>query len=193
MKLIFVIVSIAVVTAFLFYVYPRINLASAPVHVQSQGPTVERLQRLSQLVTLQVMVADVLVGEGEGSRGSWLIKGDALLGTDLAKAQIVDRDDTARRATLLLPSPVVLHSRVDHQRTRTWEVRRMAWMPWNADQDRLRDAVMLQAQELVTHVAGSSENIRQTKTNTETTIKTLYGEVGWQVSVQWTPDSGSQP
>jgi len=123
MKLIFVIVSIAVVTAFLFYVYPRINLASAPVHIQSQGPTVERLQRLSQLVTLQVHVADVLIGEGEGSRGSWLIKGDALLGTDLAKAQIVDRDDTARRATLLLPSPVVLHSRVDHQRTRTW----VAW------------------------------------------------------------------
>ena len=180
----------AVVIAFLIYAY--LNIAPVPVpdsvHVQSQGPTVERLQRLSQLVTLQVMVADVLVGEGEGSRGSWLIKGDALLGTDLAKAQIIDRDDDARRATLLLPLPVVLHSRVDHQRTKTWEVRRMTFLPWNADQDRLRDEVMLQAQELVAHVAGSQENLHQAKSNTETTISTLYSEVGWQVSVRWVPD-----
>ena len=193
MKQIFIFVII--VAAFWLYVYPKIDPAfmPVPIRVESQGPTVERLQRLSQLVTLQVMIADVLVGEGEGSRGSWLIKGDAILGTDLSKAQIVDREDSARRATLILPSPTVLYSRVDHQRTRTWEVRRLAWLPWSADQDKLRDAVMLQAQELVAHVAGSKENIRQAKSNTETTIKTLYNEVGWQVSVQWAPDTGSQP
>ena len=188
------VITAIVVTAFLLYAYPRINpVAPVPVHVQSQGPTVERLQRLSRLVTLQVMVADVLVGEGEGSKGSWLIKGDALLGTDLSKVQIVDRDDAAKQATLLLPLPVVLHSRIDHQRTRTWEVCRMVWLPWNADQDRLRDMVMLEAQRLIAHVADSPENIRQAQTNTEMVIKTLYNEVGWQVSVQWAPDTSSQP
>jgi hypothetical protein len=42
----------------------------APVIVHSQGPTVERLERLSHLVTTRVYVADVLTGEGEGCRGT---------------------------------------------------------------------------------------------------------------------------
>jgi hypothetical protein len=36
-----------------------------PITVQSQGPTIERLERLNQLVTTRVSVADVLVSEGE--------------------------------------------------------------------------------------------------------------------------------
>ena len=47
-------------------VLPRLAPAPGPIHVQSQGPTIERLQRLSELVTMRVSVADVLVGEGSG-------------------------------------------------------------------------------------------------------------------------------
>ena len=71
-----------------------------PTAVLSQGPTVERLQRLAHLVTTRVYIADVLVGEGEGCRGAWLIKGDALIGIDLSQAKIVEqgRLGTAGRA-----------------------------------------------------------------------------------------------
>ena len=117
----------------------------APVVVHSQGPTIERLERLSHLVTMRVQVADVLVGEGEGCRGAWLIKGDALVGVNLGRARIAEKDETTKQALIVLPPPEVLQPRVDHRRSRTWEVRRMAWLPWNADQDRLRDEVMLQA------------------------------------------------
>ena len=164
-------------------VLPRLQAPPAPITIQSQGPTIQRLERLCHLATTGVAVADVLVGEGEGCRGSWLIRGDALIGVDLSRAQILDKDDEARRATVRLPPPEVMQARVDHQRTRTWQVSRMVWLPWNADQERLRDAVMLQAQQLVAGAAGAAESIQQAKTAAEAIITAFYGEVGWQVKV----------
>jgi hypothetical protein len=139
-------------------------------------------------------VADVLAGEGAGCRGVWLIKGDAQHGIDLAQTRIVERDEAARYATLLLPSPVVLHPRVDHTRSRTWEVRRMVWLPWNANEDRLRDAVMQQAQELVSQAAGSADNLQQARSAAEAILTSFYAEVGWRVKVTWArPACPSKP
>ena len=174
-------------------VLPRLQATPASIAVQSQGPTIQRLERLSHLVTTRVAVADVLIGEGEGCRGSWLIRGDALIGVDLSRAQILDKDDQARRATVRLPPPEVMQARVDHQRSRTWQVSRMAWLPWNADQHRLRDAVMFQAQQLVVQAAGSAESIQQAKTTAEAIITAFYGEVGWQVEVTWEPKAARRP
>lgn len=169
------------------FVLPRLVPAATPAAfvVCSQGPTVERLERLSHLVTARVYVADVLVGEGEGCRGAWLIKGDALVGVNLGHARIAEKDEATRQALIVLPAPEVLQPRVDHQRSRTWEVRRMTWLPWNADEDRLRDEVMLQAQQLVAHAAGSNENLQQARTAAATIVKAFYEEVGWQVRVSW--------
>jgi len=162
-----------------------------PVIIKSQGPTIQRLEQLSHLVTTRVSVADVLVGEGEGCRGAWLIRGDALIAVNLGRSRIVERDEEARRAVILLPQPEVLQARVDHDRTRIWEIRRMTWLPWRADQDKLRDVVMAEAQKLVAHAAVSQENIQQAKTVTETIIKAFYDEVGWHVQMRWeeTPDA----
>ena len=88
------------------------------------------------------------VGTGDGCRGAWLIRGDALLAVNLSQAAIAEKDESAKRATIRLPQPEILQARVDHERTRTWEVRSMVWLPWNAHHDRLRDEVMLQAQRL---------------------------------------------
>ena len=68
------------------------------------------------------------------------------------------------------------------------------WIPWRADQDKLRDAVMQEAQKLVGHAAASAENIQAAKQATETLVKTFYGEVGWHVTVTWeeTPAEGKR-
>jgi Protein of unknown function (DUF4230) len=163
----------------------RVAQPPPPIVVTSQGPTIERLERLSQLVTSRVYIADVLIGEGEGCRGAWLIRGDALIATNLNRAVIAETDESAKRATIRLPQPEVLQARVDHERTRTWEVSRMTWLPWNANQDRLRDEVMLQAQRLVAQAAGSKENIEQAKRAAEIIIGALYEHVGWEVHVVW--------
>lgn len=177
------------------FVLPRLLSPAmpAPVVVHSQGPTVERLERLSHLVTTRVYVADVLVGEGEGCRGAWLIKGDALVGVNLGRARIAEKDEATKQAMIVLPSPEVLQPRVDHTRTKTWEVRRMVWLPWNADQDQLRDEVMLQAQQLVARSAGSNENLQQAKTAAATIVKGFFEELGWQVRVTWASEAADRP
>ena len=153
--------------------------------VHSQGPTIERLEQLSHIVTIRVYVADVLVGEGNGCRGAWLIRGDALIAVNLTHATINEKDEDNKRATIQLPKPQILQARVDHEKTRTWEVKTTTWIPWASDQDNLRDAVMLQAQQLVAHAAGSAENLSQAKLTAETVLRALYAEVGWQISVTW--------
>lgn len=156
-----------------------------PLVVSSTGPTIARLERLSQLVTSRVYVADVLIGEGEGCRGAWLIRGDSLIAVNLSKATITEKDDIAKRATIRLPQPEVLQERVNHEKTKTWEVRTTTWIPWHTDQDRLRDEVMLQAQRLVAQAAGSKENIEQAKRAAEIVIGALYEQLGWDVKVVW--------
>ncbi len=162
--------------------------------IQSQGPTITRLEELSHLVAIRVYVSDVLMGEGNGCRGIWLIFGDALISCDLSKAVIVMKDDPAKRATIRLPTPDILQARVDHSagRTRTWEVKSTTWIPWAADSDSLRDEVMLHAQRLVAHAAGSRENLDRAKTAAEATIRAFYAEVGWTVTVTWAAPSDSQ-
>jgi hypothetical protein len=158
-----------------------------PIVVQSQGPTLQRLEQLSHLVTTRVFIADVLVGEGSGCKGAWLLRGDGLISVDLSKAAIIEKDESCRRATVRLPLPEVLQARVDHSRTRTWEVKKTTWIPWASEQDSLRDAVMREAQELIIHAAASPENLEQAKAATETVIRGFYTEVGWNVAVTWMP------
>lgn len=181
----FIAVLLAAWVAWLFAFARVSTFDPKPVAVLSQGPTVERLERLAQMVTYRVYVADVLVGESDGCKGSWLVKGDALIGVNLARVQIEDRDETLRRATVMLSQPEVLQSRVDHEKTKTWEVKRTSWMPWKGDQDVLRDSVMREAQKLVAKAAASSENIGQARVAAETIIQAFYAEVGWEVKVRW--------
>jgi len=94
--------------------------------------------------------------------------------------------------TIRLPQPEILQARVDHEKTRTWEVRTTTWIPWHADQDKLRDAVMLQAQRLVAQAAGSKENIEQAKRAAEVIIAGLYEQVGWNVKVVWAERPNAQ-
>ena len=174
------------------FLLPRILPPSmpTPVIVHSQGPTIERLEKLSQLVAIRVHVADVLIGEGNGCKGSWLIRGDALIAVNLGQATIAEKDESSRRATIRLPQPEILQARVDHERTKTWEVKTTTWIPWSSDQDSLRDTVMAEAQRLVGHAAGSKENLQQAKAAAESAIRGFYAEVGWNVAVTWAPPHG---
>ncbi len=193
MRIVTVLTFAALLAALILCAYAwRAICSSRPrLTVSSQGPTVERLERLAQLVSMKVYVADVLTGTGEGCKGAWLIGGDGLIGVDLTRARITEKDEVARRATIILPQPTVLQSRVDHTRTKTWEVKRTTWVPWSGDQDLLRDQVMVRAQELVAHAAASEENFARARATTEALVKAFYAEVGWQISVTWEPAKGA--
>ena len=185
MKTIILVVGLLAVFIGLLVCLRQPRVEPPPIVVSSTGPTIERLERLSHLCTGRVYVADVLIGQSNSSRGVWLIRGDGMIAVDLSQATIVEKDEAAKRATIRLPQPAVILARVDHEKTRTWEVRSTTWIPWRADQDRLRDEVMLQAQRMVAQAAGSNENIEQARRQAEVIIAGLYEHMGWDVKVVW--------
>jgi hypothetical protein len=153
--------------------------------LRSLGPTINGLERLSHLVSTRVYVSDVLVGEGNGYRGSWLVKGDALAAVDLGKAKIESCDEAQRRAVIRLPRPSVMAARVDHTRTKKWDISKVTWIPWGGDPDALRDRAMLQAQQLIEHAAGTEEVMGEAMVRAQSAIMEFYSVVGWTVTVQW--------
>ena len=98
-----------------------------PIDLVKSRAAIERACKLHPRYC--VFLAEMLA-KGEGYRGSWLIKGDALLSCDVSQAKIVRVDTTARTATLRLPPLHVTSARVDHEKTRTWSVERNTWLPW---------------------------------------------------------------
>ncbi len=151
----------------------------------SAGPTVEHLESLAQLVTTRVQVSDVLTATDDGYLGSWLIRGDGLLAVDMRKAEVVGLDRAERKAKIRLPRPTVLSARVDHARTKTWDVKHLSWFPWRGDADALRDQAMYHAQRLVEGAVGSKEYLDQAAATAESVIANLYRMVDWRVSIEW--------
>ena len=158
--------------------------------VVSKGPTVAQLERLGELVALKVYVADVLVAEGEECRGSWLIKGDALISVDLKKATIANKDEKKRHATIILPPPKVLQPREDHEKTRAWDISKVTWISFRADPDKLRDSAMLQAQKLVESAAHLDEAMDAARENAALIVKNMYRLVEWDIDVTWSDKTG---
>ena len=154
--------------------------------IRSMAPTVTQLERIGELAATRVHVADVLSAEGEGYRGSWLIKGDALLSCNVSQARIVNVDTEARTATIRLPQQRVMSARVDHDKSKVWSVEKTTWLPWKwGDQDLLRDAAMHHAQQLIEASAGSERNLAQAKVHTDLLIRQMYDLVDWKVMVEW--------
>ena len=157
-----------------------------PPQVRSMAPTVTQLERIGELAATRVHVTDVLSAEGEGYRGSWLIKGDALLSLDVSKATIVRVNTETRTATIRLPQPRVVSARVDHDKTKIWSVEKTTWLPWKwGDQGVLRDAAMYHAQQLIESAAASERNLTLARSQTELIIHRMYDLVDWKIDVDW--------
>jgi hypothetical protein len=160
---------------------------------QSSGPTVESVRRLADLLTLRVSIADVLVGEGYGYRGAWIVKGDAFFGIDLDEISVpVElQDEVNRTATIVLPRPRLKYARLNHDLTKTWDVARDAWwrLPSGECENRLRDESMRQGQHTIEFAANKAENVREAQTQTADAIRALYQHVGWNIAVVWKEES----
>jgi hypothetical protein len=155
----------------------------------SPGPTLVQLERLQYLVSTRVHVTDVLVGESRWLEGCWIIQGDALIGVEMAKAEITNRNETARSAVIVLPQPRVISARVNHEKTQQWDIKSRSWVPMASavfgDRQAIEKQAMLEAQRLVERVAGSEDHQARARHGVEGTLGELYRGLGWHVSVQW--------
>ena len=165
------------------------GVRETPPTFRSPGPTVVQFERLQRLVSTRVHVADVLVGESRWLEGSWIIQGDALLAVDLSKAEVTDRDEQARTAAIVLPRPAVLSARVNHERTRQWDIKSRSWIPLAGsllgDRRAIEEQAMREAQRLVERAAGTEDNKAAARQGVESMLSEFYRAVGWQVSVRW--------
>ncbi len=162
--------------------------SSNRVEFTSTGPTIERVQALGELVVLRVSVGDVLTGATADYKGSWLIKGDALVSVNMRKASVLSSNELAKRVVIEVPEPQVIQPRVDHARTKTWEVKKTSWIPYRGDPDVLRDQSMAQAQRLVEHTVSQEETIELAKTQTRHMLRVMYQFVEWDVEIVWACD-----
>lgn len=190
------VIAVAVIAVAAFLGARYANGTAAPTTVRSLGPTVKQLEGMGQLVSMRVHITDVLAAEGEGYRGSWLIKGDALLACDMSRAVIVDKDEQTRKASIRLPRPRALSARVDHEKTKTWSVEKATWIPWKwGNENVFRDSAMYHAQRLVEEAACAQDNITNAKVQAELVVRKAYDMVDWSVVVVWEQDAqqGVQP
>ena len=153
---------------------------------RSLGPTVSQLEKIGELASARIHVTDILMANGEGFRGAWLIKGDALLACDVSRAKILSINSAARIATLRLPPLRVTSARVDHTKTKIWSVEKKTWLPWTGgNQSVFRDAAMHHAQQLIETTASSSQHLEQSRAQAELLIGRMYELMDRKVTVEW--------
>jgi hypothetical protein len=166
-----------------------VGIRDTPPAIASAGPTVVQLERLQYLVSSRVHVADVLVGQSRWLQGSWIIQGDALIGVDMSKAEIVDRDDKPRTATIVLPRPAVISARVNHEKSQQWDVKARGWIPMAGmllgDRPAMERQAMLEAQRLVERAASAEDFMASARQGVEGMLAEFYRGIGWNVRVQW--------
>jgi hypothetical protein len=166
-----------------------LGIRETPPTFSAPGPTIVQLERLQQLVSTRVHVADILVGESRWLEGSWIIQGDALLAVDMSKAEVKDRDEKARIATIILPHPAVLSARVNHERSQQWDIKSRSWIPLASlvlgDRTAMEKQAMLQAQQLVERAAGSDSHKTTARQGVASMLAEFYQAAGWHVSIQW--------
>jgi hypothetical protein len=166
-----------------------IGLQETSPAFSSTGPTMIQLERLQYLVSTRVHVADVLVGESRWLQGSWIIQGDGLIGVDMSRAEIKGKDDKLRSAVIVLPQPMVLSARVNHNKSQQWDIKSRSWIPMASivlgDRQAMEKQAMLEAQQLIERAASADEYKEAARRGIQGMLAELYGGVGWNVSIQW--------
>ena len=177
------------------------------------APPVLALEKLAHLVSVKVNVADVV--EFTESRtldipwSSWqlkyagtrvllIVKGDCLVGTNLAAGKYRRIDTAARTVTLVLPAPQVLQARVNHAPaehggSRLYSVSNEgieALIPGNANRLKAIDAAMQIAQRKVEEAGRSPDVMRAATQNAEAVLRAAFGALGWSTRIEWEAAEG---
>jgi hypothetical protein len=162
--------------------------------ITDTGPAVVRLEKLSELATVKVHVADVLTAENTSwfgdIKGAWLIKGDALISVDMKLAKVLSTNGEKKVIRVLLPRPRVIQPRVDHNKTVAYDWRK-GWLRSSDVAAIVWKEAMLHAQELVEQLAAEPDQIDLAREQAQTALKQVYANVGWDLEVVWEDKAGA--
>ncbi len=172
----------------------------AVVTIASAGPTIERVRELAELTTLRVDVADAFVTELRGRTGGTtavlVVRGEVVVGVDLAGARFESVDAQGRIAVLVLPQPRVQFARLDHERTRlvgVWAGGLWRIVPGGTDADAAAvNAAYREAQRAVAGAADDSQLAERARRQAEVVLRAFFGALAWDVQVRWADEGPSQ-
>jgi hypothetical protein len=171
---------------------------AAPAATRNAGPTIERVRDLSALTTLRVDVADAFVTELRGRTGGTtavlVVRGEVVVGVDLATARFDSADPQERSAVLVLPRPRVQFARLDHERTRlvgVWPGGLWTVVPGGRDADAAAlNAGYRQAQRALAAAAEDPELAGRARRGAEVVLRAFFAALGWEVLIKWDDGSG---
>lgn len=153
---------------------------------ESSSPTITEIQELGQLTVLRVNVADVLADSSDDYKGLWIVRGDALVAVDLQSAKLQSADEKTKKLVVLLPQPRVIQARVDHEKTKTYDVSKKAWWnPFVGRSDEFVDKAMSKAQRIVEKQSTDDETMQQAREQAERMLASMYRYAGWEIDVVW--------
>lgn len=199
MRLIGWIVTVVLVAGGVVYVDrtivrpPAPETQPAPVeHVSRPTIHIEQVRQLAALVTMEVPISDVHVSEVSGLTGSLrlvvAVQGDVQVGTDLSAARFDDVDDVQHTATVVLPRPMPMRPRIDHDRTRVVGIQRgglWQFLLGQAGESELTNRALAAAQNALIEAANDPKITQKACGHTEQVIHQFFAALGWDVSVQW--------
>lgn len=168
-------------------------LRAPPANEMSSAPTIEHLKPLASLVTTEVHITDALttsiVGKTGELRTAVIVHGDALISIDLSLARIEQIDDQIRTLVIVLPPPHVIQARVDHNRTRIFDIQATGlWsiVPSDTGRAELLDQAMRQAQAIIHRAAGEPKVIARARARAVQLICAfMKRSSNWSVDVTW--------
>ena len=156
--------------------------------------TLEKLQALSELVTVRAEIADVqetkLAGYTGSLKAAVLVRGELFVGVDLSQAQFENKDEIQHTAVLRLPQPHVISAKLDMNRTKVFGIAShgLWWfVPGGSD----ADAVVVnhayrEAQQAMDGAQLTPELARQARRQSEKVLGEFGKSGGWELEVKWT-------
>jgi Protein of unknown function (DUF4230) len=163
---------------FLGIKWPGSALAAPP------PPSIAQIQSMSELATTRVHLSDFIEGENAHYIGRWTLHGEVVLGVDLSAVRYVKVDEAAKRATLSLPQPHLISSKVDHERSAEVWVKSKVWVPTSSSQV-LRDEVWKHADRKIQRLGQELGYMERAKVQAERVLGQLFEGVGWKVNFEW--------
>ncbi len=180
-------IIITAAAGLLLWAYSTGQRDAAPI-IASTAPRIEDIREIAKLAVLEVHVADVIEGRNAGGRALVLVHGDADLAVDWSAIEVAATDAEQRVLTLNLPEPQVERARVDHDRTRVYEVVKTgvaAWNPFADPRPALLEDCMRAAQQSIDRAARDPAFVAQARLRTESLLTAYHQRLGWRTAIRW--------
>jgi hypothetical protein len=140
--------------------------------------SVEKIERLGKLELVRISVKDVLEQTKKrlpylpNAKALLIVVGEVSAGIDLEKVKKEDFLDSETQVTIKLPKPEILMSKINHEKSKIYDV---TWGLWWKDQ--LVDEAYKDAEKAIIDVAEGSGYEETCKKNAVALLTPLFGEL----------------